>query len=106
MRIHLRKKKRDPAHFDLDALVKASQGYSGAEIEQAIISSLYDAFIENRDIRTEDVLRTIKQSIPLSVTMKESISQLREWAHDRARCSSSEQKDEACKPGRKLEFEK
>ncbi|MGE5308824.1 MAG: AAA family ATPase [Deltaproteobacteria bacterium] len=102
--IHLKKKKRDPSLFDLDALARDSAGYSGAEIEQAVISALYDAFIEKRDIRTDDILKNIKQSVPLSVTMKENIDQIRDWASDRARCSSGQQKDEACRQQRKLEF--
>lgn len=102
--IHLKKKKRDPAQFDIAALAKESKGFSGAEIEQAVIAGLYDAFIENRDIATADLLRNLKQSIPLSITMKENIDQLREWARDRARCSSEQQKEDVCRQERKLEF--
>jgi SpoVK/Ycf46/Vps4 family AAA+-type ATPase len=102
--IHIRKKKRDPAKFDLDALASQSPGYSGAEIEQAVIASMYDAFLENRDISTQDILKNIKLSIPLSVTMKENIDQVRNWAHDRARCASSSGAQSPCKKERKLEL--
>lgn len=102
--IHLKKKKRDPVKFDLEALAKSSEGYSGAEIEQAVISSLYDAFLENRDISTVDVLRNIQVSVPLSVTMREGIEQIRGWARDRARCASIEAKEPVCRKDRKLEF--
>lgn len=102
--IHLQKRKRNPDNFDLEPLVRASDGYSGAEIEQAIISSLYDAFLENRDIATQDVLKSIKESVPLSVTMKENIEGTRNWAQNRARCASSAAKEETCKKERKLEF--
>jgi SpoVK/Ycf46/Vps4 family AAA+-type ATPase len=86
--IHLRKRKRSPANFDLSMLSAASVGYSGAEIEQAIVSALYDAFDAGRDINTEDVLRNVRQSIPLSRTMKEQIDALRQWAETRARNAS------------------
>jgi SpoVK/Ycf46/Vps4 family AAA+-type ATPase len=87
--IHLKKRKREHLIFDLEHLAKESEGFSGAEIEQAIISSLYDAFLDNRDINDQDVLRNLKQSIPLSITMKENIDQLKDWAKYRARCASS-----------------
>jgi SpoVK/Ycf46/Vps4 family AAA+-type ATPase len=87
--IHLKKRKRDPALFDLPRLAEVSIGYSGAEIEQAVIAALYDAFDLDREVTTEDILETIKQSVPLSMTMRESIDVLREWAETRARPASS-----------------
>ncbi|MFH1768928.1 MAG: AAA family ATPase, partial [Candidatus Omnitrophota bacterium] len=87
--IHIKKRKRQSDKFDLELLAKKSEGFSGAEIEQATISSLYDAFLENRDINTQDILRNIEESVPLSVTMKESIEELRNWAKYRARRASS-----------------
>lgn len=54
--IHLAKRRRDPSAFDLDALTTASEGYSGAEIEQSIVSSLYDAFDSNADLHTQHIL--------------------------------------------------
>jgi len=102
--IHIKKKKRDPAKFDTETLARESSGYSGAEIEQTIISALYDAFLENRDINTADILKNIKVSIPLSITMKESIEQVRNWSKDRARCASSIQAQPSCKKERKLEL--
>ena len=87
--IHLKKRRRDPANFDLPALARATNGYSGAEIEQAVISAMYEAFNKDRDINTEDILAVAKQSIPLSLTMKEKIDILRFWAETRARPASS-----------------
>ena len=87
--IHLKKRGRDPEIFDLDKLMESSAGYSGAEIEQAVIAALYDAFDLDRDVTTEDILATLSQSVPLSMTMKESIDLLREWADTRARPASS-----------------
>jgi ATP-dependent 26S proteasome regulatory subunit len=87
--IHLRKRKRAPGAFDLGALAAASIGFSGAEIEQAIISALYDAFDAQRELDTEMLLRNVRESVPLSRTMKESIDRLRAWAETRARNASS-----------------
>jgi SpoVK/Ycf46/Vps4 family AAA+-type ATPase len=102
--IHLKKRKRDSVNFDLEVFSKESAGYSGAEIEQVIVSSMYDAFLENRDIETQDIVKSIKQSIPLSVTMKEQIDATREWARYRTRGASSSADESLCKKGRKLEF--
>jgi hypothetical protein len=81
--IHLRKRKRDPAKFDLAALAEASEGYSGAEIEQAILGALHDAYAGKKDLTTQHVLAALKNSPPLSVTMAEKVAQLRDWAQGR-----------------------
>ena len=82
--VHLRRRKRDPAGFDLDRLAELSEGFSGAEIEQAVVSALYTAFDEEVDIDTERVAAEIELTNPLSVTMAEKLQALRAWAHDRA----------------------
>lgn len=81
--IHLEKRDRDPARFDLDELAEASRGFSGAEIEQAVTSALHRAFAEDEDLGTEHMLEQLKNSPPLSVTMAEKVQQLRQWAQDR-----------------------
>ncbi len=86
--IHFGKRNRDASDFDLDRLAAESDGFSGAEIEQAVISALYAAFEEERDISTEDVLTALKQTVPLSVTMREDIAMVRRWAKGRARPAS------------------
>lgn len=86
--VHLGKRSRDPDDFDLDGLAAASQGFSGAEIEQAIISGLYAGFEEDRDVSTEDIVTALKQTVPLSVTMREEIQFVRRWAKGRARPAS------------------
>lgn len=92
--IHLKKRKRDPGKFDLEKLAEASAGYSGAEIEQAVIGSLFSAFNDGiRELTTEDLLTTINESVPLSITMREGIQRLREWAETRARQASSQQSE-------------
>ncbi len=81
--IHLRKRRRDPAGYDVPAMVKASDGYSGAEIEQAVISAMYDAFDAKRELGTDDLMRALKESPPLSVTLAERVESLRAWASGR-----------------------
>jgi SpoVK/Ycf46/Vps4 family AAA+-type ATPase len=81
--IHLKKRKRDPNKFDLDALAKTSEGYSGAEIEQAVISALHDAYSSNKGLNTNIILNSLRTSPPLSVTMAEKVRDLRQWAKGR-----------------------
>jgi SpoVK/Ycf46/Vps4 family AAA+-type ATPase len=86
--IHLQKHGRAASNFDLEALAKGSESYSGAEIEQAVIAALYDAFDGRRDVTTEDVLQNLKVMVPLSVTMQEEVKAMRDWAVTRARAAS------------------
>ena len=65
--IHLRSRRRDISRFDLDQLAKHSEGFSGSEIEQSIISALYDAFEKKTDISTENIIAALKNTYPLSV---------------------------------------
>lgn len=81
--IHLDKRKRDPADFDLEALAEAADGYSGAEIEQAVLSALHKAFARRKDVDTELILDCVRESQPLSVTMAERVQNLREWGAER-----------------------
>ena len=81
--IHLSKRGRDSEQFDLDQLAETSQGYSGSEIEQAIISALHEAYTKKTDLNTNGILRALKDSPPLSVTMAESVQDLLAWAKGR-----------------------
>lgn len=101
--IHLRKRKRDPAAFDLDTLSGAADGFSGAEVEEAIISALYDAFYLGRELEAQDVLRSIQETVPLSKTMAEEITALRSWAQGRARFASRRARTAEPQLRRKLE---
>ena len=87
-RIHLLKRNRNPDDFDLNSLAMASDGLSGAEIEQAIIAALYDAFDQNRPLTMDDLLTVLQETIPLSTMMEEEIAGLRAWAKQRARGAS------------------
>jgi SpoVK/Ycf46/Vps4 family AAA+-type ATPase len=86
--IHFGLKKRDFKKYDVDRLAKEADQFSGAEIEQAILSAMYRAFAEDREFNTEDVLQSIEETVPLAVTASEKITYLRQWAHKRARPSS------------------
>ena len=83
--IHLRRRQRDPDRFDLEGLGAASEGFSGAELEQAVIAALYDAFYERMELTTAHVLSAIQQTVPLARTMQEQVAELRAWALGRAR---------------------
>src|SRR5436190_5039456 len=67
LEIHLRKRCLDPAEFNLEALTSAADGFSGSEIEQAIVSAMYTAHAQGRTVRLDDLLAEIKQTRPLSV---------------------------------------
>ena len=87
-RIHLLKRNRDPEQFDLGSLAMASDGLSGAEIEQAVIAGLYEAFDKNRPLEMDDLLEVLHDTVPLSRMMEEQIAGLRAWANQRARQAS------------------
>jgi hypothetical protein len=87
-RIHLAKRGRDAGQFDLDQLVAASHEYSGAEIEESIISALYDAFAAREELQTAHVLFALGETVPLARTMDEQIHALRLWSKGRARDAS------------------
>jgi AAA+ superfamily predicted ATPase len=82
-RIHLRRRGHDPSGFDLDALGDASQGFTGAEIEQAVVAALYTAFSGAACLSTELVAAEIRSTRPLSIVRSEYIAALRDWAADR-----------------------
>ncbi len=83
-RVHLLKKNRKPEGFDLEALAAASEGFSGAEIEQAVKGALYTAYAAHQDLSTAHILSELKATVPLSVTRREDIEALRQWARGRA----------------------
>jgi len=83
--IHLRRRNRNPASFDLDRLAETSAGYSGAEIETAILDALHSAFAGDAELTTEAVERSLRKSPPLAVTRAEDVDRLRRWAAERCR---------------------
>lgn len=81
--IHLRLRRLDPASFDVESLTQASDGYSGAEIEQAMIGALYGSLHRNEELTTEGVLRELRAMVPLSVSRREDVDALRVLARER-----------------------
>ena len=91
-RLHLSKRLKDEevsskVHVTdevCDKLAQMTEGFVGAEIEQTVIAALYEAFFNKRPLEFEDLTNTIKNIVPLSVTQKEQILSLRQWANVRA----------------------
>jgi AAA+ superfamily predicted ATPase len=82
-RVHLAKRQRDPAEFDLALLAERADGYSGAEIEGAVKEGILEAFEdERRQVRTEDILRALGSIRPLAQVKASDIEDLRRWARD------------------------
>lgn len=86
--IHILKRGRQPLDFDLKRLGAAAEGFSGAEIEQAVISALFDAFADRSEVTTEHIDRAIRETFPLSRLMADEISARRAWAKGRTRPAS------------------
>jgi SpoVK/Ycf46/Vps4 family AAA+-type ATPase len=88
-RIHLARRGRATDEFDLDALADACEAFSGAEIEQCVVTALLYAFSEGRPLAQADVVRAARETVPLAKTARESVEALRRWAQGRARPASS-----------------
>jgi SpoVK/Ycf46/Vps4 family AAA+-type ATPase len=91
--IHLRRRGRDPSQFELDKLAEKSDGMTGAEIEQAVVSALFDEYDRAGSagvLRTDGVVHSLSETVPLSRTMKEKVAALRTWCRTRARPASSQ----------------
>lgn len=87
-RIHLAKRARDPDAFDLVGLAKATERFSGAEIEQVVVDALYAAFDAGEPLTDQHILAAINLTRPLAVQRSEQIDGLRRWARDRCRMAS------------------
>lgn len=77
--VHLNKRRRLPSDYDVARLAELSAGYTGAEIEQAIVDAMYVAFSQDREFTTEDVAAAVKRQVPLAVSSRERIEALRRW---------------------------
>lgn len=82
-RIHLTARKRDPSAFDIAALASATEGYSGAEIEQAVLSALHECYATRAEPSTDRFIAAARASPPLSATKREALASLRRWAEGR-----------------------
>jgi len=83
LRLHLARRKLAADDFALPALAAASNGFSGAEIEQAIVAALYTAHAEKKALDTDLLMQEIRNTRPLSVMMAEQVAALRAWASER-----------------------
>jgi SpoVK/Ycf46/Vps4 family AAA+-type ATPase len=81
--IHLHKRGLDPRRLDLKRLVAATEGFSGAEIEQGVVAALYAAHAQGVEPSLEHFLAEISGTRPLSVILAERVAALRDWARDR-----------------------
>lgn len=87
--IHLARRRRQPQAYDLQALSQLAEGFSGAEIEQAVVSALYDAFAEGVELHQRHLVQSVTETYPLAATMREEIQKLRDWARTRTRPASA-----------------
>lgn len=91
--IHLSKKNQNPCSFPIEMLSKKTEGFNGAEIEECIKEAMFTAYVDNPEtpvLKTNHLVDAISKIVPLSTTMKEQISTLRQWASNRAKNASSE----------------
>ncbi|MBI1314558.1 AAA family ATPase [bacterium] len=86
--IHIRKRGLDATKFDIGELAENCEGYSGAEIEQAVLTAVVEAFNSGGAVTQKQLLESLEDTVPLSVTMEEKIFQLREWARTRCRAAT------------------
>ncbi len=89
--IQLKKRHRVAGQFDMKRLVDVTAGFSGSELEEAVVGALYDTFDEGQgqlDITTDRLVTACREVIPLSQTMRERLAEMREWSKSRARRAS------------------
>lgn len=97
-KVHINKRiKSSTIHHEITAdddvckeLASLSAGYVGAEIEQIVVAAMYEAFYADRGLRKEDIIKAIKETVPLSSTQREQIIELRAWAKERAVLATAE----------------
>ncbi len=89
-KIHLKKRGNDLGDFNIPQLAQITKNWSGSEIEQVIISGMYEAFADNRKLKEDDLFVIFGSSVPLATTMEEQIKKVRSWAHNRAARASSD----------------
>jgi SpoVK/Ycf46/Vps4 family AAA+-type ATPase len=94
--VHLRKRKRLQQDFDIARLARESEGYVGAELEQAIIDAMYVGFNAGREFSTDDIAGALRRQVPLSISQRETIGALRNWLREgRAQSASFQEIREA-----------
>jgi SpoVK/Ycf46/Vps4 family AAA+-type ATPase len=83
-KVHLRRRGVDPEAFNVERLKRFTRGWTGAEIEQCVVSAFTAARLEDREVNDDDLLNATASVVPLSKTMKEQVDHIRAWAYDRA----------------------
>jgi ATP-dependent 26S proteasome regulatory subunit len=83
-KIHLQRRGVNPDNFNLERLKRFTRGWTGAEIEQCVVSAFTAARLEDRELADDDLLNATGSVVPLSKTMKEQVDHIRAWAFDRA----------------------
>jgi SpoVK/Ycf46/Vps4 family AAA+-type ATPase len=91
-RIHLQTRGVDPEPLQLHRLKKITQGWTGAEIEQCVVSALTQVRLKDKTLAFEDLHQAATGVIPLSKTMREQVDHIRSWAYDRAVRASPREK--------------
>lgn len=86
--IQLKRRGRNPALYPLEDLAVQTESFSGAEIEQVVVSALYDAFADGTELETHHLVMAVQETTPLAVTMAEDVRRLRDWAKSRTRPAS------------------
>ncbi|MSQ70937.1 MAG: hypothetical protein EXR27_06550 [Betaproteobacteria bacterium] len=87
--IHLARRKRAPTDYDIAALVRSTEGFGGAELEEVVSNALYEAFSSpHRELRTEHLLKSAREIIPLSRLRNHEIAKLRHWATENCRLAA------------------
>jgi SpoVK/Ycf46/Vps4 family AAA+-type ATPase len=104
LKIHLEKRGRKPEKFNLEKIAAQTHGFSGSEIEEVIVSGLYDAFNQDEELEQEHLEQVVTTLIPLSQTMEEQIRGIRDWAKLRARRASNIQWEDEGGAVRQLEM--
>jgi SpoVK/Ycf46/Vps4 family AAA+-type ATPase len=92
LEIHMRLRGRDPHDFDLTVIAEETERFSGAELEEVVVSGLFGAFSAGRELSFEDLLDASRETVPLAVTMDDRIKSIREWARPRARRASTDRR--------------
>ena len=89
LRIHIKKRGRDPENFSIENLAIATNQFSPAELEQVIIKGMFKGFSAGREVNDTDLLDSIRETVPLAVTRREDIDAMRQWSRTRAVPASS-----------------
>lgn len=82
--IHMRKRNVDPSRFDMDYLAESTEGFNGAELEQGVVSAIFEAVSANTELTEHAMANCLRNVVPLSRTMRERIEKIEAWARDRA----------------------